>query len=223
MKLVILDYGSGNLRSVEQAVRRASRDLSSKTGVAEIDVSICRTAEEARLADMIILPGVGHYADCWAGLTAIDGMLEVLDEQVRQKAKPFLGICVGMQLMANRGFEGVETKGLGWVNGDVIALSGGAGEGAHKLKIPHMGWNSLSFQQPEHVLCADIHQGDQLYFLHSYHMQLTDNDVCLATTDYGEPVTAMIARDNMVGTQFHPEKSQRLGQQILRNFLSWRP
>ena len=223
MQLVILDYGSGNLRSVEQSVRRASHDVSAQLGTPEVEISLCRDAEDVRKADMIILPGVGHYADCWAGLSALDGMLEALGEQVIQKAKPFLGICVGMQLMANRGFEGVETKGLGWINADVKALNGGIDSYGNRLKIPHMGWNSISLHQADHALCHNIQDGDQLYFLHSYHMDLLDKDVCLASAQYGETITAMVARDTMVGTQFHPEKSQRLGQQLLRNFLTWRP
>jgi len=227
MKLSILDYGSGNLRSVEQAVRRAALDVSAQTGRAEIQVALTDKADEAATSDFIILPGVGHFADCWASLSATDGMLDMLADQVVTKGKPFLGICVGMQLMANRGFEGVETKGLGWIDGDVISLAGGLDETGATLKIPHMGWNKLQFQQPNHALCQGLQENDQLYFLHSYHMRLNPGpngqDSAVAMTHYGEPVTAMVTRDNMCGTQFHPEKSQILGQKLLRNFLSWRP
>lgn len=227
MKLAILDYGSGNLRSVEQAVRRAAYDLSAETNQPEITVSVTNAADDASKSDFIILPGVGHFADCWSSLGATDGMLEMLDQQILQGGKPFLGICVGMQLMANRGFEGVETKGLGWIDGDVIALEGGVDDTGSVLKIPHMGWNRVRFQHADHALCAGLQDGDQLYFLHSYHMRLhksaTGLDSAIAFTNYGEDVTAMVARDNLCGMQFHPEKSQRLGQQCLRNFLSWRP
>lgn len=223
MQLVILDYGSGNLRSVAQAVRRAAADMSADTAAPAINISVCQTIEAVQQADIIILPGVGHFADCLAGLSRIDGMLAVLDEQVQQKAKPFLGICVGMQLMANRGFEGAQSDGFGWIDGDVVALKGGEDAAGRGLKIPHMGWNNLQLQQPEHPLCAGLSAADQVYFLHSYQMQLADQNASLASTLYGEPITAMVVRDTMFGTQFHPEKSQHVGQKILRNFLSWRP
>ena len=223
MQLVILDYGSGNLRSVEQAVRRAVSDLAVDTNKPEISVSVVQDAEAVARADYISLPGVGHFADCWAGLNKIAGMAAMLEEQVRQKAKPFLGICVGMQLMASRGFEGVETPGFGWIDGDVVPLEGGHDATGQALKIPHMGWNQLQINKPDHPIAKGLDNSDYMYFVHSYHMQLRAADALVANSRYGHDVTALVAKDNMVGTQFHPEKSQRTGQVILKNFLGWRP
>jgi len=174
-----------------------------------------------RKADRIVLPGVGAFRDCRDGVEAIAGMRETLEEQVRAKAKPFFGICVGMQLMADRGLEGEETKGFGWIKGQVekIVVSD------PDLKIPHMGWNTLSVSNDHNLLkgIATGEQGLHAYFVHSYHFHTDNAPDCIATTEYGGSVTAMIGRENMVGTQFHPEKSQKLGLAMISNFLSWNP
>jgi glutamine amidotransferase len=175
--------------------------------------------------DYIIVPGVGHFADCWTGLSAIDGMVEALGEAVLEKGKPFLGICVGMQLLANEGHEGGNTTpGLGWISGKVRhfadCLDGGdMGE----LKIPHMGWNDLQIKTSGHPVAAALPAAVQMYFVHSYVFDEIDTEHILAITDYGLPVPALIGRDNIVGTQFHPEKSQHAGQAMLDAFLSWQP
>jgi glutamine amidotransferase len=210
----IVDYGSGNLHSARKAFERASRD----TG-AEIAV----TADPAvvRRADHIVLPGVGAFADCKRGLAAVPGMIEALHEAVIQGGRPFLGICVGMQLMASRGLEFEMTEGLGWIEGDVRILT----PSDPTLKIPHMGWNTLSVRR-RHALLAGIPTGpDGLhgYFVHSFHLVPASPEVVVAEADYAGPVTAIVGRDNIAGTQFHPEKSQRLGLALIANFLAWRP
>jgi imidazole glycerol-phosphate synthase subunit HisH len=213
--VAIIDYGSGNLRSAAKAFERASRE-------AEADAAIIVTAdpEQVRRADRIVLPGVGAFADCRAGLDAVAGMVEVLEERVTGRGVPFFGICVGMQLMATEGREKTVTKGLGWVAGAVVRI-----EPEGDLKVPHMGWNTLRFGQP-HALFAGIPDGDDglhAYFVHSYHFATDDPSTLLATTDYGQAVTAIVGRDNMFGTQFHPEKSQGLGLTMIGNFLKWSP
>lgn len=217
MQLVtIIDYGSGNLRSAAKAFERAARE----TG-AEARILVTGSPKDVRGADRIVLPGVGAFGDCRAGLDAIDGMVETLNDCVRLKARPFLGICVGMQLMAERGIEYGVHKGLGWIEGDVTAIE----PLDPALKIPHMGWNTLAQLRP-HALLEGIELGAKglhAYFVHSYAMQPKHEDDVVARADYGGPVTAMIARDNMAGTQFHPEKSQALGLKLIGNFLNWRP
>ena len=210
MKLAVVDYGSGNLQSVGQALMAASR-------LAAIDVDLAITADPAVVAgaDAVVLPGVGAFGDCAAGLKAIDGMKDALEDAVITGGRPFLGICVGMQLMARLGLEGGETPGLGWLDGTVSMMQPGGG-----LKIPHMGWNSLNLRA-DHVLWQHIGDGAAVYFLHSY--AVTGADAVLAETDYGGPVVAAFGRDNLVGLQFHPEKSQAVGQQILANWLNWKP
>ena len=210
MKLAVVDYGSGNLQSVGQALMAAARHIGQP-----IDMTITAIPEDIAAADAVVLPGVGAFGDCVAGLEAIDGMKPVLIETVLHQAKPFLGICVGMQLMASLGLEGGETPGLDWIGGTVSKLDPGPG-----LKIPHMGWNSLNLVA-EHDLWEGIDQGAAVYFLHSY--AVTGADHVLAETDYGGPVVAAIGTDNFVGLQFHPEKSQAVGQQILGNWLTWKP
>ena len=216
MRVAIIDYGSGNLRSATKAFERAAREAGIS---AEIDLTA--DADRVRSASRIVLPGVGAYADCAAGLHAVDGMWEAVEEAAITQAKPFLGICVGMQLMSGRGLEKTITKGFGWIAGDVkeIAPSDPA------LKIPQIGWNTIHVKQP-HPLFHGIATGDQglhAYFVHSYHLDATDPTQVLATTDYGGPVTAAVGRDNLVGTQFHPEKSQALGLALIANFLKWKP
>ena len=227
-RVVIIDYGSGNLHSARKAFERAARDSGQNR---EIMVSADRAVVAA--ADRIVLPGVGAYADCRRGLDAIPGMVETLDDVVRRRGRPFLGICVGMQLMATRGLEFGETQGLGWIAGDVVAIE----PADPALKIPHMGWNTLDARgvggaatrdqsAKPHALLTGLPTGPgglHAYFVHSFHLKAADPADVVATTDYGGAVTAIVARDNMGGTQFHPEKSQRLGLGLIANFLAWRP
>ncbi|WP_430437566.1 imidazole glycerol phosphate synthase subunit HisH [Oceanibaculum nanhaiense] len=213
-RAVIIDYGSGNLRSAAKAFERSARDNG-------IDAEVIVSAEAAALATAshIVLPGVGAFADCKRGLTAVPGMIEALEAQVIQGGKPFLGICVGMQLMADRGLEFETSQGLGWIPGDVVALT----PSNKTLKVPHMGWNELEMKGADHPVLAGIRSGDHAYFVHSYHLAASDPAQLLATVDYGGPVTAIVGRDNLVGTQFHPEKSQEAGLRLIANFLGWRP
>ena len=216
MKAVIIDYGSGNLHSAAKAFERAAHDNKIK---AQIIVS--NRPEDLEKAERIVLPGVGAFKDCRNGLMAIDGMRAALQDQVIVKGKPFLGICVGMQLMATRGVEHEVTPGLGWIAGDVVPI-----EPADKnLKIPHMGWNTIR-PEGQHALLDGILLGDEglhAYFVHSYHLKPTLPEDLIATADYGGEVAAMAGYDNIVGTQFHPEKSQALGLALIANFLRWRP
>ena len=216
MSVVIVDYGSGNLNSASKAFERAARE-------AGLDVAVEVTADPDRLrrSERIVLPGVGAFADCRRGLDAVPGLCAALTEAVVQGGKPFLGICVGMQLMASRGLEHETSPGLDWIPGDVAPLAPSDPE----LKIPHMGWNTLQARSI-HPLFDGIPTGEgglHAYFVHSYALKpKVDSDV-VAVTDYGGPITAVVARHNMAGTQFHPEKSQRLGLALIRNFLRWRP
>ena len=227
MQLAVIDYGSGNLKSVVQSVSHVVAEYQHPYRVFVTD-----DADKIRHADKVILPGVGHFADCRAGLARLDGMVEALTEIVIEKARPFLGICVGMQLMATHGFEGAQdgtppTAGLGWIDGEVKAIrhwaetdsQGGSSETS--LKIPHMGWNNITLQQQDHPILSDLDASDQLYFVHSYAMRTAKPEACLATCSYGAEFAAIIGRDNMVGTQFHPEKSQKAGQKLLHGFLNW--
>lgn len=216
MRVVIIDYGSGNLHSAHKAFERASL-----TSGLDISVQVSAHPEDVLKADRIVLPGVGAFADCRAGLMAIPGMFEALQEAVQIKAKPFLGICVGMQLMATRGLEHGEWDGFDWIAGDVTAFE----PNDPRLKIPHMGWNSLDVQRSHELLdgIATGEEGLHAYFVHSYHMQPTVSDIVVATSDYGGAITAMVVKDNMAGTQFHPEKSQTLGLKLIENFLRWEP
>ena len=216
MRVAIIDYGSGNLRSATKAFERASRE----SGVsAEIDLTA--DAERVRTADRIVLPGVGAYADCRAGLDAVPGMVEAIREVVEREARPFLGICVGTQLMASRGLEKTATDGFGWIEGDVKEM----GPSDPALKIPQIGWNTIHVKH-DHPLFAGIRTGEDglhAYFVHSYHLDAARAEDVLAVADYGGPVTAAGARDNVAGTQFHPEKSQALGLALIGNFLRWKP
>jgi glutamine amidotransferase len=213
--VAIIDYGSGNLRSAANAFERAAREIGSGD-----EILVTADVEAVRRADRIVLPGVGAFADCRAGLDAVTGMVEVLEERVIRGGVPFLGICVGMQLMATEGREKAITPGLGWIPGAVVRIEPRGG-----LKVPHMGWNTLSFTRP-HALLAGIPDGPDglhAYFVHSYHLATDRPETLLATTEYGQTVTAIVGRDNMVGTQFHPEKSQTLGLTLIGNFLRWTP
>lgn len=215
MRVVIIDYGSGNLRSAAKAFERAARE-----GGSGAEIRITADADLVAAADRIVLPGVGAYADCRAGLDAVPGMVEALQEAVGAKGRPFLGICVGMQLMSARGLEKTVTSGLGWIDGDVVPMQ----PADPALRIPQIGWNTLDAARP-HPLLAGIPTGENgwhAYFVHSYHMEPRNPADIVATADYGMAVTAMVARDNMAGTQFHPEKSQKLGLKLIANFLEWR-
>lgn len=216
MRVAIIDYGSGNLRSATKAFERAARE-----GGIEAEINLTDKAEIVAAADRIVLPGVGAYADCRRGLDAVPGMTEALLESVEKKARPFLGICVGMQLMSSRGLEKTVTRGFGWIPGDVVEMTPADPE----LKIPQIGWNTLDLKH-EHPLFEGIPTGPDglhAYFVHSYHLAAENASDVIATTDYGGPMTAFVGRDNMVGSQFHPEKSQKLGLALIANFLRWAP
>ncbi|MBB04477.1 MAG: imidazole glycerol phosphate synthase subunit HisH [Pseudooceanicola sp.] len=210
MLTVLIDYESGNLHSAEKAFQRMARE----TGGGEVIVS--DRAEDVRRADRLVLPGDGAFPACAAALKGRENLYDALREAVEARARPFLGICVGMQLMARVGHEYEETQGLGWIDGDVTRIR------AEGLKVPHMGWNDLVIDRPHPVL-AGIESGQHAYFVHSYHMAVHTPDQLLAHVDYGSAVTAVVGRDTMVGMQFHPEKSQATGLRMIANFLNWRP
>ncbi|MBW9118278.1 imidazole glycerol phosphate synthase subunit HisH [Rhizobium cauense] len=216
MRVAIIDYGSGNLRSATKAFERAARE-------AGIDAVIDLTdkAEAVAAADRVVLPGVGAYADCRRGLDAVSGMSEALIDAVEKKARPFLGICVGMQLLSSRGLEKTVTNGFGWIPGDVVEMT----PTDTNLKIPQIGWNTLDLKSP-HPLFDGIPTGSNglhAYFVHSYHLAAKNPGDVIATADYGGPITAFVGRDNIAGAQFHPEKSQKLGLALIANFLRWKP
>ena len=214
MTTAIIDYGSGNLRSAAKAFERAAADAMPSQSVVVTD-----DAERVRNADRIVLPGVGAFADCKAGLASQEGMIEALEDAVLRRGVPFLGICVGMQLMARVGHEHGEHEGLGWIDGEVAPLA----PGDDSLKVPHMGWNDLAVADEGHPILQGLTGGAHAYFVHSYGLTCRRDDEVFATVDYGGPITAVAGRDNMVGTQFHPEKSQAVGLTIIGNFLRWRP
>jgi imidazole glycerol-phosphate synthase subunit HisH len=216
MHVAIIDYGSGNLHSAAKAFERAARE-----GASPLAVKVTSRPEEVRDAERIVLPGVGAFADCRNGLARIPGMIEALEESVRMRGKPFLGICVGLQLMAERGLEHAVTPGLGWIKGEVRAIA----PSNASLKIPHMGWNTLALRRT-HPLLEGIATGESglnAYFVHSYHLVPERPDALVASTEYGGPITAFVAKDNLAGSQFHPEKSQKLGLAVIANFLKWKP
>ncbi|MCV3735131.1 imidazole glycerol phosphate synthase subunit HisH [Rhizobium sp. TRM96647] len=216
MRVAIIDYGSGNLRSATKAFERAAREA----GI-EAEIDLTDRPERVASADRVVLPGVGAYADCRRGLDAASGMTEALREAVELGGRPFLGICVGMQLMSSRGLEKTITQGLDWIPGDVVLME----PDDPALKIPQIGWNTLTLRSG-HPLFSGIATGDDglhAYFVHSYHLQAADPDDVVATVDYGGPMTAFVARDNKAGAQFHPEKSQALGLALITNFLRWKP
>lgn len=216
MRVAIIDYGSGNLRSATKAFERAAREA----GIdAEIDLT--DKPDAVASADRVVLPGVGAYADCRAGLDAVSGMHEALIEAVETNARPFLGVCVGMQLMSSRGLEKTISEGFGWIKGDVVEMT----PSDPSLKIPQIGWNTLELANP-HPLFDGIPTGPNglhAYFVHSYHLAAANPSDVIATTEYGGAMTAFVGRDNMVGAQFHPEKSQTLGLALISNFLRWKP
>lgn len=215
MLVAIIDYGSGNLRSAAKAFERAAREN-------DINARIVVTSDpkDVRDADRVVLPGVGAFGDCRAGVDAVEGMTEALEKTVRHAARPFLGICVGMQLMATRGLEHGVHKGFDWISGDVGPIRPLDPE----LKIPHMGWNTLNQLRPHPIMDGIVtgETGLHAYFVHSYALMPAREEDVVARTDYGGPVTAIVARENMAGTQFHPEKSQTLGLALIGNFLKWR-
>lgn len=217
MSTAIIDYGSGNLHSALKAFERAARETPGAAG----EIRVTDDPDALRRAERVVLPGVGAFADCKRGLMALPGLCDALREAVVDRGRPFLGICVGMQLMATRGLEHGETPGLDWIEGDVVEIR----PADPSLKIPHMGWNTLALARP-HPLFEGIATGERglhAYFVHSYQFAPASPGHVLAATDYGAPLTAAVARDNLVGVQFHPEKSQRLGLALIGNFLRWRP
>jgi glutamine amidotransferase len=216
MSVAIVDYGSGNLHSAAKAFERAARDA----GISE-PIVVTPDPRAVASADHVVLPGVGAFADCRRGLDAVDGMVAALEEVVHKKGRPFFGICVGMQLLAERGREYEVTEGLGWIAGEVDRIT----PADPQLKIPHMGWNTLNVARP-HKLVEGLTLGPQglhAYFVHSYEFKVAQRIDLVADADYGGPITAIVARDNIVGTQFHPEKSQKLGLALIANFLKWKP
>jgi len=216
VSVAIVDYGSGNLHSAAKAFERAAPDLGRGR-----QIIVTRDPAVVAKADRVVLPGVGAFADCRRGLDAVDGMVAALDEAVRQKGRPFFGICVGMQLLAERGREYEMTDGLGWIAGEVDRIT----PTDVALKIPHMGWNTLNVVRP-HALLEGLRLGPDglhAYFVHSYQLNPSSRTDLVAEADYGGPVTAVVARGNVFGTQFHPEKSQRFGLALIANFLKWQP
>jgi len=216
VSVAIVDYGSGNLHSAAKAFERAARESGHTQPIV-----VTSDPDTVRRADRVVLPGVGAFADCRRGLDAVKGMVDALEETVRTKGRPFLGICVGMQLMAERGLEYEVTPGLGWIAGDVDRIA----PRDASLKIPHMGWNTLD-ELAHHPLLDGIRTGPEglhAYFVHSYHLKAASRGDLVAQADYGGAVTAIVARDTVAGTQFHPEKSQRLGLALIANFLKWKP
>lgn len=209
MRVALIDYDSGNLHSAHKAFELMGRDVGA-------DIILTSDPEVALQADRIVLPGDGAFPACRAALGEVDGMAEALREAVLNRGVPFMGICVGMQMLATVGHEYRETAGLDWIGGEVVAID------APGLKVPHMGWNELVIDRP-HAILQGITPGDHAYFVHSWQFRVNDPAHLLAHADYGHPVTAMIGRDNIVGTQFHPEKSQAVGLRLISNFLNWNP
>ena len=216
MSVAIVDYGSGNLHSAAKAFERAARESGH-----DQPVVVTSKPDDIARADRVVLPGVGAFADCRRGLDEIPGLIDALNDSVRKRGRPFFGICVGMQLMAERGREYQVTPGLGWIAGEVDRITpSDAG-----LKIPHMGWNTLNLMKA-HPLLEDIPLGPDglhAYFVHSFELKPAQRSDLVAQADYGGAITAIVGRDNMVGTQFHPEKSQKLGLKLIANFLKWTP
>ncbi len=209
MRVALVDYDSGNLHSAEKAFQLMGRD-------AGADVVVTSDPEVAARADRIVLPGDGAFPACRTALGEVDGMAEAIQDAVITRGVPFMGICVGMQMLATTGHEYRETPGLNWIGGEIRAIA------APGLKVPHMGWNDLVIDHPHPVL-EGIATGDHAYFVHSWQFQVTDPAHLLAHVDYGGPVTAVVGRDNIIGTQFHPEKSQAVGLRLIANFLRWNP
>jgi len=213
MTVAVIDYGSGNLRSAAKACERAAADI----GLAD-KVVVTSRPEDVLAAERIVLPGQGAFADCRRGVAAVPGLEEALVEAVIARGRPFLGICVGMQLMAERGLEFEITEGFGWIAGDVVAIE----PNDPTLKIPHMGWNEVT-PRSDHPVLAGLPAGTHVYFVHGFELYPSDPANVLAETDYGGPIVAAVGRDNLIGTQFHPDKSQAAGLRFIANFLRWRP
>jgi glutamine amidotransferase len=216
MSVAIVDYGSGNLHSAAKAFERAARESGH-----DQPILVTRDPDAVRKADRVVLPGVGAFPDCKHGLEALPGMIDAMEEAVRKNGRPFLGICVGMQLLAERGREHEVTPGLGWIRGEVDKIA----PADASLKIPHMGWNTLS-AKTKHPILDGIPLGPDglhAYFVHSYHLRPADAGDLVAQAEYGGPITAVVGRDTYAGTQFHPEKSQKLGLALIANFLKWKP
>ncbi len=211
--LALIDYGSGNLRSAEKALLKAASGLAR-----EQSITVTHDPAVIAAADRIVLPGVGAFAACMARVNSYDGLVEAMTEAVKVRGVPFLGVCVGMQLLATRGLEFGETSGLGWISGDVKRIT----PGDPSLKVPHMGWNSLDGTEDQ-ALFAGLPDGSHMYFTHSFALYAEDNADVAAWTTHGEPICAAVRRGNVAGSQFHPEKSQATGQRFLANFLEWRP
>ena len=218
MTVALIDYGSGNLRSAAKALERAA-------SVTSRSDQVIVTADPAEVlnADRIVLPGVGAFADCIAGLRALDGMIEAMDEAVHRRGRPFLGICVGMQLLADVGREYGDHSGLGWIGGEVVALEPGSGLSGERLTVPHMGWNTITIDRQGHPVLSGFADETHFYFVHSYHLRTTRPEDCMATTEYAGRIAAVIGRDTIIGCQFHPEKSQAMGLRLITNFLEWTP
>jgi len=212
--IAIVDYGSGNLRSAEKAFQRTIADAGLNAAV-----TVTSKADKVAAASHIVLPGVGAFGDCRRGLDAVDGMVDALNDAVIKRGQPFFGICVGMQLMATMGREHGDHAGLNWIPGQVVPL----GPLDSTLKIPHMGWNTLQFSSKPHVLLQDIPVNSDVYFVHSYIFDCDNPNDVIATTNYGRDFAAIVGHQNMVGTQFHPEKSQKTGLHLIKNFIEWRP
>jgi len=213
MRVGIIDYGSGNIRSVYKSFEKAALLLDS-----DIEIVIIDNIKKLRRMDKIVLPGVGAFADCMQGLKNINGLIELLNTMVLKESKAFLGICVGMQLLANYSNEYGHTEGLSWIEGDVSPIE----KVEPEMKIPHMGWNSINFDK-NHPIFNEIKEEEDFYFVHSYKINIKNNDFILAKTQYGSDITAVILKNNIIGTQFHPEKSQSAGIQFIKNFLEWTP
>lgn len=213
MYVGIIDYGSGNIRSVFKSFEKAASLVSSK-----VKIKVINNCEEIKELEKIVLPGVGAFADCMKGLKNKPGLLGAIKRKVLEDKKPFLGICVGMQLLANSSSEYGHTEGLSWIDGDVNSIK----ITQKNIKIPHMGWNSILFET-DHPVLKNIKKDEDFYFVHSYKFNVKNNDFVLAKTNYGSDITAIVIKDNILGTQFHPEKSQVAGIQFIKNFIEWSP
>ncbi len=219
MKLVIIDYGSGNLKSVENAFKNSIKESS-----LNFNIEVSGELNSIINSDLIVLPGVGSFPDCKKGLKKINGLIDVLFDQVIIKYKPFLGICVGMQLMAEYSLEKVNTKGFGWFNGSIEKINNtGTDYLGKNYKIPHMGWNNLEISEDKHSILHNITDKEQFYFVHSYYLNTKEKSNIYASTQYSHEIPAVIAKDNYVGVQFHPEKSSYSGQKLISNWLKWKP
>ena len=212
MSIVVIDYGSGNLKSASKALENAASNVNSNSKIV-----VTSDPKIINKADKIVLPGQGSFRDCYLGIKKISGLNETLNEFVLEKKKPILGICVGMQLFAKTGYESQETKGFGWIDAEVRKIS----NMNNKIKIPHMGWNELEFKK-DYFLFSNIKNKSHFYFIHSYEFVTKQKGCVVATVNYGNSIIATVAKENIIGTQFHPEKSQKNGLIILENFLNWK-